>query len=352
MGSSGYIMVAESCSFRESNAESSSCPVCCGVNVSPDQELIDDRYGHPEMFELVRCSDCGHLMTRPSLAESDLAHLYGTYYPRKNITSEQVTTEAAKVRRAFSRARRWWMGVDNQGQYSALPGEKMLDVGCGSGLSLLEAQAIGVDTWGIEADPNAQRFADQLGLRIHQGGLQDEPFEDVSFDIVVLNQVIEHIPEPDKALQIIQHRLAAGGRVILVFPNVNSLWCKLSGSRWINWHVPYHLHHFTLKTFTRMADRCGFHVVRSRSITPNVWSLLQLRASRQSIIRGEQNPMWQVSPPPAAVNLFSAKESGVHTRKLLRIPVIMAIAVVNRLVDSLGFGDSLMVELRPVNAQR
>ena len=167
----------------------------------------------------------------------------------------------------------------------------MLDVGCGSGLSLLEAKAMGVEAWGIEADPNAQRFADQLGLRIHQGGLQDVPFADVSFDLVILNQVIEHIPEPDKALQIIQQRLTVDGRVVLVFPNVNSLWCKLSRLRWINWHIPFHLHHFTLKTFSRMAERCGYRIVRSRTITPNLWSLLQLRACRQSIVRGETNPI-------------------------------------------------------------
>jgi len=330
----------------------SACPVCCGLKVTLYREVFDDRYGHPDLFELVRCSDCGHLMTRPSLGESDLAHLYGTYYPRKNITSEQVTTQAAKVQQAFAGIRRWWMGVDNQGQYSARPGEKMLDVGCGSGLSLLEAKAMGVDAWGIEADPNAQRFADQLGLRIHQGGLQDAPFAGTSFDLVVLNQVIEHIPEPDKALQIIQQRLATDGRVVLVFPNVNSLWCKLSGLRWINWHIPYHLHHFTLKTFTRMAERCGYRIVRSRTITPNLWSLLQVRACRQSVARGEANPMWRVEASSVSTAPSAADTLRVRIRRLFRLPVMLVIAIVNRLVDGFGYGDSLIVELRPQDAQR
>jgi len=163
-------MVAESVMETQSRAKPApACPVCGGHSVTHWQDAFDDRFGHPGEFELVSCDSCGHLMTQPPLDESDLAHLYGTYYPRKNITSELVTAQAARVRRAFSGVRRWFMGVDNQGQYSARPGEKMLDVGCGSGLSLLEARAMGVDTWGIEADPNAQRFAQQLGLRIHQG---------------------------------------------------------------------------------------------------------------------------------------------------------------------------------------
>jgi len=322
------------------------CPVCGCARALVDKEVYDDRYGHPDLFELVRCSDCGHLMTRPSLSESDLAHLYGTYYPRKNITTEQVTAQAAKVRRAFSGIRRWLMGADNQGQYSARPGEKMLDVGCGSGLSLLEAKAMGVDAWGIEADPNAQRFADQLGLCIHQGVLQDEPFAGISFDLVVLNQVIEHIPEPDQALHDIRQRLTPHGRVISIFPNVNSLWCRLSGLRWINWHIPYHQHHFILSGFRQMAERCGFRVVRSRTITPNGWTLLQILANLQSIARGEVNPMWQVKAPSKTTPAV-ASTSRFPWKKMIRIPVMVLLSVVNRLVDSFGYGDSLMVELRP-----
>jgi hypothetical protein len=45
--------------------------------------MFDDRYGHPGEFELVHCDDRGHLMTRPSLTEDDLADLYGTYYSKQ-----------------------------------------------------------------------------------------------------------------------------------------------------------------------------------------------------------------------------------------------------------------------------
>jgi SAM-dependent methyltransferase len=322
------------------------CPVCGGSKAVPFQEIYDDRFGHPGLFELARCSDCGHLTTQPSLQEGDLASLYGTYYPRENITPDQVVTEAEKINIAFGKLRRWWMGVDNQGQYSVHAGEKMLDLGCGSGLSLLQARELGAEAWGIEADPNVDRIARQMNLRIHQGNLHDEPFEGTSFDLIVLNQVIEHIPEPDKALKVIRGRLNAGGRVVMVFPNVNSLWCRLNGLKWINWHIPYHLHHFTLASFTRMAKRCGFRVVRSRTITPNGWTLLQIRATRQSIPRGTVNPMWQVKPPSQNTRDL-ARISPVSWKKMMRIPVMLLVGIVNRLVDSFGYGDSLMVELRP-----
>ena len=325
------------------------CPVCGGHKISLWREVFDDRYGHPDLFKLVRCNDCSHIITTPMLSENDLADLYGTYYPRKNITVEQVTKQAAKVNLAFSKLRRWLMGQDNQGQYKARSGEKMLDIGCGSGLSLLEAKELGVEAWGIESDPNVKRFAEKLGLRIHQGSVHDNPFPDIKFDLIVLNQVIEHIPEPDKTLQLLHSRLTKDGRVILIFPNVNSIWCKLSGSRWINWHIPYHLHHFNKKTFTLMSERCDYHVVRSQTITPNIWTIMQLRASRQSIMRGQSNPIWEVKAPVASQQ--SNINYRIFVRRVLLPPVLVVIAVVNRIVDSFGFGDSLMVEIKVNDSQ-
>lgn len=321
------------------------CPVCCSEKTSSLREVFDDRYGHPDPFRLVRCDDCGHLMTMPRPIEDELSTLYGTYYPRRNLSIDDVVLEAARVKLKFARIRRWWSGVDNQGQYAARAGEKMLDVGCGSGLTLLEARNLGIEAWGIEADPNVKRFADTLDLRIHHGSLHDQPFVGIDFDLIVLNQVIEHIPEPDKALEMIRGRLAQGGRVIMVFPNTNSLWCKLSGARWINWHIPYHIHHFTAASFSQMAKRCGFQVVRSRTITPNAWTILQLRANRQQPVRGQPNPMWEVAPVDSHAQVGANRP--VSLRRFLKPPVMMAVSIVNRIVDAFGFGDSLMIELKP-----
>lgn len=343
-------MVKESIANSESVVEHYiDCPVCDGHKISFLREVYDDRYGHPELFKLVRCQDCGHIMTTPMPGEYELASLYGTYYPRENINTTQVTNQAAKVTHTFSKIRRWWRGDDNNGQYYVRPGEKMLDIGCGSGLSLLEARKLGVEAWGVEADPNIKRFADELDLQIHQGSIHDNPFPDVTFDLIVLNQVIEHIPEPEKTLKLIRSRLAENGRVILVFPNINSIWSKLSGERWINWHIPYHLHHFSKKTFVQMAERCGYYVERTRTITPNIWTLMQLRAIRQSIKIGQPNPIWEVKVSNSSLQPKITKR--ILLRKILLTPALTGMAIVNRLVDMLGFGDSLIVELKPKDIQ-
>lgn len=331
---------------RKSETAHESCPVCGGSEFLLGRLAYDDRYGHPGSFHLAECGHCGHLMTLPRLTEQDLPNLYGTYYPRKSLTPQSVTEQARAILKPFAGLRRWWMGIDNQGQYTARPGEKVLDVGCGSGASLLEAQALGAQAYGVEADPNVDQLASALGLRIHQGNIGDKPFPELAFDLIILNQVIEHIPEPDKAMMQVAERLAPGGRVVMVFPNRDSIWCRLTGARWINWHIPYHLHHFNSIAFKRLARRCGFEVIRSHTITPNLWTVLQWRASRHPVLRGQPNPIWQAGFSSSETEQLAGPVARQMPRHFAVLAALSLVAILNRSIDLLGLGDSLMVELR------
>jgi 2-polyprenyl-3-methyl-5-hydroxy-6-metoxy-1,4-benzoquinol methylase len=329
------------------------CPVCTETETTMLWQAYDDRYGQPDIFSLVRCTSCRHVMTSPRLQEKDLAALYSTYYPRKHVNVGDLKREALRCVAPFASFGRWWAGTDNQGQYAVQPGELMLDVGCGSGLSLLEARALGAEVRGVEADPNIRRIADELGLRIHIGSLLDEPFSGEQFDLVVLNQVIEHMPEPGLILDRLRSRLKPKGRIILVFPNIESIWCRLFGKRWINWHVPYHLHHFNRSGFVRMATRLGYQVKSVRTITPNLWTMLQIRASRIRVEQGKPSPVWSVLAQPSLSGQMASPslKRGMSrifrriARRILLAVLLLLISLVNRLVDMIGWGDGLMVEI-------
>lgn len=292
-------------------------------------------------------------MTAPMLSESDLGALYGNYYPRKQASVADIRREAQKAVSRFARLRRWWMGTSNQGQYLVQRGESILDIGCGAGLSMMEAKAFGARVFGVEADPNVRRLANALGLDIHIGSLMDVPFPGEKFDLVVLNQVIEHVPAPDRLLLQLHQRLRPGGRIVLVFPNIRSVWCRLFGIRWINWHIPYHLHHFSRSRFVRMAERCGYRVRRAQSITPNLWTFLQFRTLAYAPQRGIPSPFWrysqnEVEPSNDHLQKFPLQAGVVRLAlRAVYLVLMLPIGLVNRIVDLFGFGDSLMVEIVP-----
>jgi SAM-dependent methyltransferase len=278
------------------------------------------------------------------LLESDLPSLYQKYYPRKDVDLPAIETEVKRNAERFATIKRWFSGTDNQGQFFAKPGQDVLDVGCGSCQSLLELKRIGACAYGVEADPNVKSIAEHFGLNVHIGSIWDEPFPGVTFDLIVMNQVIEHIPDPEKSLALVAKRLKPDGQMVLSFPNAGSIYRRMSGRYWINWHVPYHQHHFTRSSIAAMAEKLGLRIVSLRTITPNLWTVLQYRNLRASAAEGRPSDVWGSAASAPAKMSLGRKVINKTLRILLRAlnPVI---ALVNRIIDTAGFGDSLLVVL-------
>jgi SAM-dependent methyltransferase len=305
--------------------------------------MWDDRYGAPGTFAVLKCVSCGQMVTSPPLTEADLPALYSRYYPRRDVDFTALRREADAVLLEGAADKRHRDGTDNQGHYLVKPGQRVLDIGCGSCVSLLEVRNLGGESWGIEADPNVRAIADHFNLTVHIGSIHDNPFPGVDFDLIVLNQVIEHVPDPLALLKLVRDRLRPQGRVVLAFPNTGSLNKLVSGRKWINWHIPYHLHHYNKSSFGRLAQRAGYRVVSTRTITPNVWSLLQLRAYLGTADEGRASAAWTEAGPSVASDAPPLPGRGVRSRvgRLVR----GTIGPFNRIADRLGLGDSLLVEL-------
>ena len=112
--------------------------------------------------------------------------------------------------------------------------EKVLDVGCGSGLLLNEAarrlttgKALGIDIWLphtgggnyalLMKNAKAEGVADQIEFK--QADVRKLPFEDSSFDIIVSSGALHHIshemPDHEKAINEMVRVLKPGGKIVL-----------------------------------------------------------------------------------------------------------------------------------------
>jgi len=333
--------------------EAPGCIACDTRMAAHYASMFDDRYGCPGYFAIFRCPACQHMQTVPLLAESELPALYAKYYPRRHIDIDALLRQVGKPATLRARIDRWLSGTGNQGQYAATEGMAVLDYGCGAGLSLLELREFNAEGYGLEADPNVRQVVDALKLRIHIGSIDDDPFPGVRFDLIVLNQVLEHIPAPDRLLGKLAGRLKAGGRMVLAFPNSASLYARRFGRDWINWHIPYHLHHFNPRSARLFFARHGWRILSMRTITPNLWTVLQLRAPVERTSMGQPNGLWTgerratpteqtsraASRQALAMQAFALRANQPLRRSLL--------AVFNRAVDALGLGDSILVTIAP-----
>ena len=150
------------------------------------------------------------------------------------------------------------------------PGLSVLDVGFGAGHLARRIRPACRYLAGIELDPEAALegaafFDDPLVDDVVRGlaGPWREPF-----DVVVAGDVLEHLPQPERALELLRPLLRPGGILLVSLPNVANVTVRLallSGSfplsdRGILDRT--HLRFFTRRTGRELLAGCGFRVVR------------------------------------------------------------------------------------------
>lgn len=105
------------------------------------------------------------------------------------------------------------------------PGAKTLDYGCGAGAVVAAARAAGLDMWGADVyygGSQTRAAAERAGLlgeiiRPMRDGRLD--FPPGAFDLVVNNQVLEHVEDLEATLDDIYRALKPGGTLLSVFPS-------------------------------------------------------------------------------------------------------------------------------------
>jgi SAM-dependent methyltransferase len=92
-----------------------------------------------------------------------------------------------------------------------------------------------------------------------------------AYDVLVLSNVLEHARDPKKVLVNVRGNLNPGGQLWISCPNSRSWLRKVFGRSWINWHVPFHISHFSAETLRRLLTDAGFRNVETHQITPALW---------------------------------------------------------------------------------
>jgi SAM-dependent methyltransferase len=255
--------------------ETDPCEVCGARAWSTAFETGDRRFGLPGRFAVLRCESCGVGRTNP--VPEDL----GAHYPSDEYYSyappqPPSALGRARVRRAYGlkaeshRARllgRLWARRLTPGLPPGPPGD-VLDVGCGSGQTLLALREAGWRVNGLEIDGSAVGAARAAGLdSVRQGDLLSAGYPDERFDVVRFWHVLEHLSSPREQLQEARRILRPGGALVVGVPNFASLLSRRAGDRWFYLDVPRHLWHFTPGSLRALTSECGFDVDELRLLS-------------------------------------------------------------------------------------
>jgi len=105
------------------------------------------------------------------------------------------------------------------------PSAIVVDLGCGNaGFSVQARERIGCrEMWGVDSDERLLNEAEQKGLKVRKADLNLRvPFEDDFFDVVLSNQVIEHLFYPVRFIKEIHRILRPNGYAVISTENLAS----------------------------------------------------------------------------------------------------------------------------------
>lgn len=151
-----------------------------------------------------------------------------------------------------------------------------LDAGCGEGFAAMklltkfpDANLVGVDL-SAQAALDAKNSVPQMPVLI--GDVTKLPFLEKQFDLVMSLEVLEHLPEPELAVEA--YRRLSRRYILLSVPNepIFRTLRMLEGSDLLRWgDHPEHVNHWGYFSFARFLRRNGLKVIARRVPFPFTW---------------------------------------------------------------------------------
>jgi 2-polyprenyl-3-methyl-5-hydroxy-6-metoxy-1,4-benzoquinol methylase len=151
---------------------------------------------------------------------------------------------------------------------------KLLEIGSAGGFFLDEARMAGFDVTGIELNERMAEWGrSTLGLEILAGIFEKLEFEASSFDVIVAQDVLEHVRDPRKFVSKVSGLLAPGGLFFVRGPLEQSLRESfylgsrrlLRRSPLMRQEAPYHLQGFARQSFRTVVERSGLQLLHFKA---------------------------------------------------------------------------------------
>ena len=199
-------------------------------------------------MRLVRCQGCGLVYVSPRLRADALQRHYNT---GESSRIEYYLDAEAADRRSFSEV------LERAEEIVPERGD-LLDIGPNIGTCLAVARERGFRVHGIEINADAARYCREArGLDVVSGTLEPETYPAGRFDVVLMGDVIEHVPSPTDTMRTAARILKPGGAALVSTPDIGGWAARLLQLKPVE-----HLYYFDRSTMDRLVRSAGLEVLR------------------------------------------------------------------------------------------
>ncbi len=290
------------------------CPLC-DTN-EPETLFIVKGYPH------VRCKQCSMVYVNPQVKQERLKALYSKQSKANDMWIDVLLSEAEKNTN-FALYDEYIATLENLTKHRFL-----VDLGCGIGDFMLQAERRGWKTEGVDLSQKAVTYAQQeRNLNVRLSRLEDAGYAASSIPVLIATGVLEHLNNPREFMRMARYYLRPEGLILFQVPNIHSLANMILQEKSTSFDGRNHLLVFSVDTLSKLCTQEEFTVETYRTdIVPShaLCKLFQYSDPYNSTLTLE-------NLPPLLRPFFEDKEK--HDK-------------VVGLLENLGMGQRIMMVVR------
>lgn len=217
------------------------------------------------VYDIRKCSRCGSAFAFPRPSQDEMAAYYKARAYAQQSLADALTLDqsyypdsAMDAVRIVQRCLRLGAGKD------------FIDVGAGFGFFTKEALSRGYRVTAIEPNPNAAAgLLDYAGIEPLQLPLSAELGQERkdTADVVLLSQVLEHLPHVDEAVCTLRDLVRPGGLAAIAVPHFGSALSRFQGKNDMYLTPPEHLNYLTIRGLRALFSRLGFSTLMIETVS-------------------------------------------------------------------------------------
>jgi len=298
------------------NLANSVCPAC--------GQAGGRNRGSKNDFRVLSCEACGTLFTvqLPGISHSQD---YSDYYTAENLTVPAfIDKRLDEIVSTFEPYRK---------------NNRLLDVGFGAGSFLKAAARNNWQPFGVEVSQPAVEHLRECGFEVFCGELEKAVYADDHFDVVILSEVLEHVPDPMSLVEASVRVLRPGGLLWATTPHGRGISARLLGLEWSNVCPPDHLQLFSVAGTRGLLSSAGLKRFEIKTHGTNPFEILHSMRARMKGTAPEKNGLANERES------FNRVESSYQLNEFLSDspPRRFLKGALNELLNVVGMGDSLKI---------
>jgi 2-polyprenyl-3-methyl-5-hydroxy-6-metoxy-1,4-benzoquinol methylase len=265
------------------------CPVCRSQDSEIIHNLACGNLDNSKLYSTVRlkiCRQCGHAFNELSRDElMGLIQYYNDEYAPANLSTQDTKGDRPGSGGNLTSAR--YEQLCNVLMPHIQKKHEILDVGCAMGGFLDYMSKKGVSR--LSGVDMTEKYVEEAKIkknfRIEQGNAESLPFANHTFDVVVMEQVMEHLVNPLRAFQEARRVLKKDGVFCIGVPDAS----RYADFYFFDYYwllLREHIQHFDVEHLNLLAMQEGFmmlechqtvHAVMSeRMIMPNLYVIFRV----------------------------------------------------------------------------